>query len=95
MESDLYRIVKESVNKILKEYTGEFDYTDDNATSNRPSFGTPEYYRRNDKMQVGQQPIYKDPRNWDDQDYNRTENMGFNAIGNSSPFNTSGISKFK
>jgi hypothetical protein len=40
-ESDLHNIVKESVNKILKEYTGDFGYSDDPnynkfAQQNRP-----------------------------------------------------------
>ena len=82
-ESDLHRIVKESVNSILKEYTGNFGYTDDNATSNRPTIGTPEYYRRNDRMQIGQEPIYNNARNWDDPNYNRKQ-----SIGDSKPFNT-------
>lgn len=87
-EQDLHRIVKESVNRVLKEYTGNFGYTDDNAPSNRPTIGTSEYYRRNDKMQIGQEPIYNNARNWDDPYYNRMENMGLNSIGNSRPFNT-------
>jgi len=77
-----------TVNETLEEYTGNFGYTDDNAPSNRPAIGTPEYYRRNDRMQIGQEPIYNNARNWDDPNYNRKENMGFNAMGNSSPFNT-------
>lgn len=77
-----------TVNETLEEYTGNFGYTDDNAPSNRPAIGTPEYYRRNDRMQIGQEPIYNNARNWDDPNYNRKENMGFNAIGNSSHFNT-------
>jgi hypothetical protein len=40
-ESDLHRIVKESVDRILKEYTGDFGYSDDPnynkfAQQNRP-----------------------------------------------------------
>ena len=80
-EFDLHRIVKESVDRIMKEYTRDFGYTDDNAPSNRPTIGTPEYYRRNDRMQVGQEPIYSNARNWDDPNYNRKQ-----SIGDSKPF---------
>ena len=71
--------------KKLKEYTGDFGYTDDNAPSNRPAIGTPEYYRRNDRMQIGQEPIYNDARNWDDPNYNRKQ-----SIGDNKPFNANG-----
>ena len=84
-ESDLHRIVKESVDRILKEYTGDFGYTDDNAISNRPAIGTPEYYRRSDRMQIGQEPIYNNARNWDDPNYNRKQSI---SIGDSKPLNT-------
>lgn len=82
-ESDLHRIVKESVNILLKEYTGNVGYTDDNAPSN---IGTPEYYRRNDRMQVGQESINDDPNNWDkttgafsERSKNKRDSMPFNG----------------
>ena len=82
-ESQLFDIIKESVNMLLKEYTGNVGYTDDNAPSN---IGTPEYYRRNDWMQVGQESINDDPNNWDkttgafsERSKNKRDSMPFNS----------------
>jgi hypothetical protein len=82
-ESDLHKIIKESVNILLKEYTGNVGYTDDNAPSN---IGTPEYYRRNDRMQVGQESINDGPNNWDkttgafsERSKNKRDSMPFNS----------------
>ena len=49
----------------------------------KDNIGTPEYYRRNDRMQIGQEPIYNNARNWDDPNYNRKQ-----SIGDSKTFNT-------
>ena len=82
-ESQLFDIIKESVNILLKEYTGNVGYTNDNAPSN---IGTPEYYRRNDRMQVGQEFINDNPNNWDkttgafsERSKNKRDSMPFNS----------------
>lgn len=82
-----HKWVKDSESKVQEEgYTSNVSYTDANKPSNRPQIGTLDYYRRNDRMQVGQQPMYNNPNNWDNTEgwysegsQNRRDSQPFNA----------------
>jgi len=82
-----HKLVKDSDSKVQEEgYTSNVSYTDANKPSNRPQIGTLDYYRRNDRMQVGQQPMYNNPNNWDntegwysERSQNRRDSQPFNA----------------
>ena len=84
-----HKLVKDSESKVQEEgYTSNVSYTDANKPSNRPQIGTLDYYRRNDRMQVGQQPMYNNPNNWDntegwysERSQNRRDSQPFNAKG--------------